>query len=99
MSTVKVVAPTIAYSSLRIAERMSCGWSGLRLSGGWPVICRGLLLGVVPRSAPDEQRIRQWSTERVSVSVLVCDCDHAVQGAHFFYGEHPSGDQPTLSQV
>src|SRR5215216_3726154 len=51
------------------------------------------------RCAPDEQRTRQGSTERVDSAILVCDGDHTVQGAHLFYGEQPSGDKPTLSQV
>ena len=47
--------------------------------------------------ASDEQRTPQGSAEGVGSAVLVCDGDHAVQGAHLFYAEQPSWDQPALS--
>src|SRR5215207_7153966 len=34
-----------------------------------------------------EQRTRQGSAEGMRSAVLVCDGDHAVQGAHLFYTE------------
>src|ERR671916_79094 len=87
---VKAAAPTMAHSSLGIAERGS---------GGRFAILRRLLLGVALRSASNEQRARQGSAEGVDDSLLVFEGDHTIQGAHLLYGEQPPGDEPALSQI
>src|SRR5215203_4752587 len=99
MRTVKTTAPTMAHSSLRLAERESGGRSGLRRSCGRFAILRGLLLGLALRSAADEQRACQGSAQGVNGSLLVSEGDHAIQGAYLLYGERPPGHQPALSQV